>query len=168
MPDNVELKARYTDHDRAKSILKEIGAGFDRIERQLDTYFRVPRGRLKLREIEDFPSELIFYERIENGGRRDCLYHLVESNDPAGLKSLLEACLGSWTRVSKTRNVYRFKNVKINLDEVEGLGNFIEFEAAADGDPESAELLIGELVEKFGIEPGDVELKSYSDLLGNR
>jgi adenylate cyclase class IV len=167
MPENVELKARYSDLTNAETILNEIGARFDRNERQLDTYFEVPRGRLKLREIMGFPSELIYYERIETGGRRDCLYHLVESDDPAGLKLLLDACLGSWINVRKNRKVYRYKNVKINLDEVEGLGKFIEFEVAVE-DPEDAELLIAELVEKFGIKTGDVELKSYSDLLGDR
>ena len=168
MPENVELKARFPDHRRAGEILDSIGASYEGTERQVDTYFRASRGRLKIREIRGEPAELIFYERIESGERRDCTYFLHRFDDPENLRLLLEAGLGSWARVEKTRKVYRYQNVKINLDDVKGLGRFIEFEAAAEGDPESADRIVKELVEKFEIAPGQVVLESYSDLLGGR
>jgi len=168
LPENVELKARFPDHNRAEEVLDDIGASYEGLERQVDTYFRVTRGRLKIREIEGKPAELIFYERIESGERRDCLYFLHRFDEPENLRLLLEAGLGSWARVEKTRKVYRYQNVKVNLDDVSGLGRFIEFEAAAEGDPESTNRMVEKLVEKFEIAPGQIVLESYSDLLGDR
>jgi adenylate cyclase class IV len=165
MPENVELKARFSDLSVAEGILADIGAGFEGVEKQVDTYFVVPRGRLKLREIEGSSAELIFYERVESGDRRDCLYHICRFDDPADLRFLLDACLGRWIQVKKVRRVYRFENVKINLDDVEELGSFIEFEAAVQGDPDAADDVVRDLVNRFGIDPGDIVLKSYSDLV---
>ena len=167
MPENVELKARFPDHGAAEDILEGMGARFEGTEKQVDTYFVVPRGRLKLREIEGLPSELIYYERVESGERRDCLYQIYRSEKSRDLKKLLEACLGGWTEVRKIRKVYRLENVKINLDEVEGLGRFIEFEVSVEGDPGGADDVVNSLVDRFGISPVDVVLESYSDLLGS-
>jgi predicted adenylyl cyclase CyaB len=164
----VELKARYPDHGKAMGILSDLGSREGGTEEQVDTYFDVGSGRLKLREIAGSEAELIFYRRNESGGRRDCTYDIFRHPDPSALKTVLTAALGVQSRVRKTRHVHWLEGVKVNLDDVEGLGRFIEFEAAADArGPERAQCVVRDMVSRFGIRPEDVISSSYSDMLGH-
>jgi adenylate cyclase class IV len=61
---NLELKARHADLDAARKIVRAIaGVRSGGVEMQVDTYFHVPHGRLKLREINEESATLIFYDR---------------------------------------------------------------------------------------------------------
>jgi len=59
---NIEIKAKCNDQEKIRSVLKSRNADFKGTDHQIDTYFKVNNGRLKLREgnIENF---LVFYER---------------------------------------------------------------------------------------------------------
>src|SRR3989338_4175717 len=59
---NIEIKARSTNQDQIRAFFLKNGADFKGTDHQIDTYFKVENGRLKLREgnIENF---LVFYER---------------------------------------------------------------------------------------------------------
>jgi len=163
---NVELKARYPDQEKPRAILKELRASFEGVEKQVDTYFKVPAGRLKLREIAGGGSELIFYRRDEAAARRDCAYEIATIPDPSKLKDVLVSALRVDVRVAKTREVYRLAGVKINLDEVHGLGGFIEFEVRVQGnDFDGADSKVKELMKRFGIGAGDALCCSYSDMV---
>ncbi len=168
MPENVELKARYPAREAARGILEDMGAEVFRTEEQVDTYFRVPEGRLKLREIEGQPSELIYYQRVENGGRRDCVYQIYRHPRSEELGKVLASALGVRVVVRKTREVYYLGRVKVNLDLVRDLGSFIEFEVPVEEEgPASAERKARELRKKFSIKDDDLVLCSYSDLVGS-
>ena len=47
---NSEIKARCTDQEAVRHYLREHGADFKGTDHQIDTYFHVPKGRLKLRQ----------------------------------------------------------------------------------------------------------------------
>ena len=47
---NVELKARIASLEDATRAAEKIGATFEGVLEQVDTYFRANEGRLKLRE----------------------------------------------------------------------------------------------------------------------
>ena len=68
--------------------------------------------------------------------------------------------------VVKARRLFFWKGVRIHLDRVEGLGDFIEFEAVIgeDLDRGSAGRLVEELRHAFGIEDGRLLSGSYCDL----
>ncbi len=149
-------------------MLKQLGATRKGSEEQADTYFHVPDGRLKLREIADAPAELIYYERNESGKRRDCNYWIFRTDDPEPLKALLEEALGVDMIVAKKREVYYLDRVKINLDRVVGLGDFIEFEVPADEGFEPADRRARELKSQLGVRDDDVVACSYSDLVRGR
>ncbi len=166
IPTNVELKARCADPGKARQILEQLGAERLGAEEQVDTYFSVPSGRLKLREIAGAPSELVWYRRVETGERRDCDYELSRHDDASELKRVLACALGVKARVAKKREVYGLGRTKINLDEVVGLGCFIEFEAEVVAQVSAeAEERVRDLTKRFGLAPEDVVLVSYSDLL---
>jgi predicted adenylyl cyclase CyaB len=72
------------------------------------------------------------------------------------------------TVVDKTRDIFWLDNVKIHLDQVEGLGCFLEIEAQdteGTGDEGVLRQQCEALMQKFGVEASDLIQKSYSDLL---
>ena len=136
---------------------------------QKDTYFEVARGRLKLREEEGSPTSLIAYERPDVRSQKESRYRIVEVHDADGLREALTDVLGIRVVVTKERRLFVFDGVRIHLDCVDGLGDFIEFEGVvgSDGssDLERFEKLLTELRHSFGIAEGDLLEGSYSDLL---
>jgi predicted adenylyl cyclase CyaB len=164
---NVEIKARYGDLARAQEIVLAIGAKFSGELRQIDTYFKVNHGRLKLREINSREAQLIFYERPNEAEARLSDYQILPVGDPASFKTLLTSALGIWKVVEKKRLLYWFENVRIHLDSVTGLGDFIEFEGIVEfaGEKENVRQKVERLMQDFAISSPDLIGLSYSDLM---
>jgi predicted adenylyl cyclase CyaB len=166
---NLELKTRCGDHAAAEAALRDLGATREWSLRQVDTYFTVPRGRLKLREQEGRDvAELIAYDRPNETDVRASDYQLVPVSHPAAMKSALTRTLGLRVVVAKRRTLWRWHNVRIHLDEVESLGTFLEFEAVL-ASPEEPEAVSRERVERLTrelqVRETDRIADSYSDLL---
>ena len=165
---NIELKARCKDLRRAADAAITVGATRAGELRQLDTYFRFDHGRLKLRETEGRAAELIAYERANEAAFRNSDYYVIPVAQPEAMKAALAQRLGVRGEVRKRRELLMWHNVRIHLDEVVGLGTFVEFEAVispADGEETSHERL-ARLTEVLGIRDEDRIAVSYSDLAG--
>lgn len=164
---NVELKARYPDLNKAEQICQELPSSLLGIDHQIDTYFQVSQGRLKLRESTLSGSHLIYYERENRQDARESLYEISLVSHPAQLKLLLSKALGIRSVVEKKRKIYLYQHVRIHLDLVERLGTFLEFEAVMSSEMKSAEgvVLVHELKERFHILPEWRLSASYGDLL---
>ncbi len=166
---NVEVKVKCVNHDRARAFLQANGAVFAGKERQVDTYFKVERGRLKLREGET-RTALIFYQRNDQAGPRRSEWLLFEMERESTLKEILLRSLDQLVTVEKKREVYYLDNLKFNLDTVEGLGAFLEIEALAPGRGFREDELVEQCercLQEMGIEPEDLVTVSYSDLLAD-
>lgn len=163
---NVELKARDPDPARSRAVCAELGAEDRGLLSQRDTYFRAADGRLKLREDGGRAAELIAYRRADLPGERESAYRIVEVPQPEDLRRALAETLGVEVVVAKQRHLFLWENVRIHLDEVEGLGSFIELEAVAD--PESdltrEQQQVQALRDAFGIAESSLVALSYSDL----
>jgi Adenylate cyclase, class 2 (thermophilic) len=165
MPVNLELKARIELPSRMLRILRKIGTPAGTLL-QTDTYFKIGKGRLKLREFSKGKSELIFYMRNEKRGRRWSEYSILTLSDAEEMKEFLRKCLGITVVVRKVRHVFYYKKVcRIHFDEVKGLGKFIEFEIIAKRDKQQAIFLYNKLVKCFGINAQNTIRCSYADLL---
>jgi adenylate cyclase class 2 len=164
---NIEFKARLTDFVAAEAIALEVATHRQGTERQVDTYFKVPQGRLKLREIEGRGAWLIGYARPNDDACRESAYRLVKIADAAGLRATLATALGELVCVRKVREIYLHHNVRIHLDRVEELGEFLEFEAVlgAGEDEGVSQQRLDTLIEKFTPTLGEAIAGSYSDLL---
>ncbi len=167
---NVEIKARCDDPGPIRAVLRERGARFVGEDHQIDTYFNVPRGRLKLRE-GAIEHALIFYERTnQSGPKRSDVWLYRPEADPA-LKALLTAALGVRIIVDKRREICFIDNVKFHIDRVEGLGAFVEIEAIDEDGSIGEEALRAQCeayLRLFRISPEDLVALSYSDLLSDR
>jgi predicted adenylyl cyclase CyaB len=167
MPRNFELKARIGDWDSALRAARSVATAELGELHQIDTYFRAAKGRLKLREFATGPAELIAYFREDEREAKASDYRVVRVDDAEGILAALAATLGILVRVAKRRLVYLHDNVRIHLDRVEGLGEFIEFEAIVDAAHDEARCheTLSRLREVFGLHASDLLIGSYSDMI---
>ena len=165
---NIELKVRLNSLEDAVAVCQTIEAQFRGDIHQLDTYFSCPNGRLKLRECDPGDNYLVFYTRPDTPDSKasDYSIHFV---DPE-IRSLLEQAYGINTIVKKVRSLWLWKNVRIHLDRVDGLGTFIEFEAVLSDkfDDDDGFQKLDVLRKKFGIENDEMLDVSYADLVSGR
>ena len=163
---NIEIKARCNDRERAEENLTALGAGPAGLFDQKDTYFNVEEGRLKLRLIGPDDGHLIFYRREDIAEPTRSDYEIAFTTDPEALGLMLREVLGSWIEVKKRREVWLWENVRIHLDEVKDLGNFVELEAVTDekGVQESHQR-VETLMRALEIRPDHLIACSYGDLL---
>src|SRR5579875_3842216 len=126
---NLELKARDLDPETTLARCLALGAQDRGLLAQRDTYFAGTRGRLKLREHGGAGGELIHYLRSDAAEPEPSTYVLAPVPETEPLREALDGALGTRIVVAKRRRLLLWENVRIHLDEVEGLGRFIEFEA---------------------------------------
>lgn len=164
---NAEFKAMRSDHDDLIDKLKPFNPRFVGEDHQVDTYFNVAEGRLKLRE-GNIENALIYYNREDITGTKVShviLYSHAPSNN---LKEILIAVHGVKVVVSKKRKIYFVDNVKFHFDEVDNLGAFVEVEAIEQDDNRGTERISEQSTfysNLFGILPHEYLPSSYSDML---
>ncbi len=165
---NIEIKARCFHPEKVEAFLLSAGARFVGLDHQKDTYFNVPSGRLKLRQ-GNIENTLIFYNRPDQEGPKQSDFSLSKMTDGAATEQLLEKALGVKVVVDKYRKIFYIDNVKFHLDEVPGLGSFVEIEA---GNLADVSKTIDDLkaqcdyyMKAFEIADADLINHSYSDML---
>ncbi|MCK5158410.1 MAG: class IV adenylate cyclase [Candidatus Heimdallarchaeota archaeon] len=163
---DVEIKAKCEDHARIRNILKKKGALFGGEDHQIDVYFKSPTGRLKIRK-STIESVLVYYIRDNIKGIKPSEYYLYKAPEPEKLEELLKIALGELITVKKKREVYFIDNVKFNIDDVKGLGKFVEIEAITTNPDEIEHMdeIIRSYIKLFDIKEIDIQSHSYSDLL---
>lgn len=164
---NIEFKAQVVDWKAARQIAASVATSTLGVEQQVDTYFVAAQGRLKLREIAGCGAWLIGYERPNRREARGSDYRLIPVSEPTELQAALAATLGIRVVVHKRREIYLVENVRIHLDQVEGLGEFLEFEAVLDPaiDDVRGHGQVAALKIRFQDALGEAIASGYADLL---
>lgn len=165
---NLEIKAKCFHPQKVEAFLLSANARFVGTDHQTDVYFNCPNGRLKLRK-GNIENNLIFYDRPNQKGPKQSNFQLTPVADAEAMQQLLTAAFGVKVLVEKKRRIYYINNVKVHLDELTGLGNFVEIEAGNLIDPSKTIDELTEqctmLMEAFGIEQQHLIDKSYSDMV---
>ena len=162
---NFEFKAHLRDAAHVRATLKRLRARFVGTDHQVDTYFQIPAGRLKIRagRIE---NSLIFYRRTNSARARRSTVEMMLLPRRNSVRAILAGALGVLAVVDKRREIYFVGNVKIHLDRVRGLGTFVEVEAMTrSGDIGKVRAQAAKFQELFAISPADIVPQSYSDLI---
>jgi predicted adenylyl cyclase CyaB len=164
---NVEIKAWASDFAAQRSKAVELAGGPPEVLHQEDTFFRSRRGRLKLRKFSDAAGELIHYERADAEGPSESRYMIIPTGEPIVLRDALSKALGTLGTVVKRRELFLIEGTRVHLDEVEGLGHFLELEAVLGPDEsrESGEERVRQLSTALGIEDSDLIDSAYIDLI---
>ena len=168
MPVNIiEIKAKCADASKIRAILQKMEADFKGIDHQIDTYFKVTNGRLKLRE-GNIENTLIHYNRPNQAGPKNSQVTYRRLPPNIDLKEVIAAAMGILTVVDKKRGIYFIDNVKFHLDEVKDLGTFVEIEAIDTTGTIGQEKLLEQCnyyLRLFKIETTDLIDISYSDMV---
>ncbi len=170
MPSNIEIKARARDFSNIRSRAEALTDTPVQVLPQEDTFFGVAHGRLKLRVRGEGPAQLIYYERPDQDGPKRSDYHIFETSDPESLKQTLGLALGIRGVVRKTRYLYMVGQTRVHLDDVEGLGQFMELEVVMRSGQEDAEgqAIARDLMSKLGVAEADLLEGAYMDLIEER
>jgi adenylate cyclase class 2 len=162
---NFEFKAHLDDETHVRATLKRLRARFLGTDRQVDTYFQVPAGRLKIREGR-LENSLIFYQRNNAAKARRSHVELMLLPRRNSVRAILSGALAVLAVVDKRREIYFVGNVKIHLDRVRGLGTFLEVEAMTrSGDIKKVRAQAVKYQKLFAIPREDIVPQSYSDLI---
>lgn len=164
---NYEFKARAQNLNKLEQKLLELNPVFRGEDHQIDTYFNVKTGRLKMRE-GNIENALIYYERPDTADAKQSDIILYRHLPDSSLKDILTKVNGIKVIVDKRRRIYFIGNIKFHFDAVIELGTFIEVEAI----DETALMDMEKLKEQckyyfsyFGLNDSDYINKSYSDLI---
>jgi predicted adenylyl cyclase CyaB len=170
LPTNIEIKARVRDLAQTQSRAEAVSDAPVEVIPQEDIFFHTPRGRLKLRLLHSRQGQLIYYTRPDREGPKRSDYHISYTSDPENLRRVLELAYGVRGIVRKTRYLYRVGQTRIHLDDVEGLGQFVELEVVMrPGQPDGEGQAIAEaLISSLGVEKSDLLEGAYMDLLDSR
>lgn len=166
MARNVEIKARLSDPGATRRRAEALADGPGAVLEQTDTFFGVAAGRLKLRQTAG-SGELIFYLRADDPDPKESRYERVTVADAPALRDLLAAALGVRGEVVKRRVLLRSGRTRIHLDEVRGLGAFLELEVEL-RDADSVQAGKDEarrLMQALGVEAAALVPEAYVDLL---
>lgn len=164
---NVEIKARCSNPNIIEEILLDKKARYIGTDHQIDTYFKVNEGRLKLRE-GNIENALICYQRENVSGPKSSNVLLYKSNPESALKDVLAKSCGILCVVDKARKIFFIENIKFHIDEVKDLGSFVEIEAIDEKNNigiEKLEEQTNYFINLFSIQAQDLITNSYSDLI---
>ncbi|WP_323898495.1 class IV adenylate cyclase [Aeromonas caviae] len=167
MPRNIEIKARIAGVDdlipRAAAIADKGPVDIA----QDDTFFRCESGRFKLRTLSPSAGQLIFYRRPDQQGPKESYYHITPTNEPDKLRETLTLACGQIGRVRKQRTLLLVGRTRIHLDQVQGLGHFLELEVVLEEDEplEAGMQEANDIMAQLEVEPSQLIEGAYLDLL---
>jgi len=181
----VELKASLTDRaaDDVPARIPALGFVPEDVVRETDIYFngierdfRRTDEALRLRSVQFLPDgrreSLLTYKgpKLDRISNTRTEYETAVS-DGETAKKLLEA-LGcrEFAAVEKIRRTYRLEDVKLCLDEVAGLGSFLELEILAGSEDCRAAAVdrLLALLDGLGISRDSLSRRSYLELLAEK
>lgn len=167
MPSNIEIKARVRDQQGMRKTASELATEPMVVLEQVDAFFKCQNGRLKLRMFKDGTAELIQYHRPDTTDSKQSDYQIYPVEKPEELRQLLARSLGETVVVKKRRELFLVDQTRIHLDEVDGLGAYMELEVVLREDQSAKEgsQIAHDLMSKLGVEEGDLVSCAYADLL---
>lgn len=164
---NIEIKARVRDLEEFAARLRTLKPGKARVFVQEDVFFPTPHGRLKLRILGPRTGELIRYDRPDRTGPKASDYEIFRTREPQKLRKLLSEALGVRGIVKKTRLLVLVGQTRVHLDQVQGLGLYMELEVVLlPGQTEKdGQMIAARLMKVLGISSRDLVRGAYIDLL---
>jgi predicted adenylyl cyclase CyaB len=167
MARNIEIKARVRDRLALVARVQSIADGPPVEMVQEDAFFVCANGRLKLRAFSESEGELIFYRRPNSAAPKESQYFVTPTVCPSKLRETLASALGECGWVRKKRTLFLAGRTRIHIDEVDGLGDFMELEVVLSENQSAVEgvATARRLMEQLGINEDDLVDRAYVDLL---
>jgi adenylate cyclase class IV len=112
-------------------------------------------------------SSLIFYNRPDTLDAKLSEYDIAAVVEPDSLRSVLAKAHGVRGEVVKTRKLFLVGQTRVHVDSVEGLGDYVELEVVLDDQQsvEDGQAVARDLMQKLGIDKGDLLTGAYMDMI---
>lgn len=166
---NIELKVAVKDFKEITNSLKKNQADFKGKFSQVDTYYNFKNKRLKIRGIDHKIYQLITYYRYDQAGFKisDYTIKYLNQKELKYYKQHLGRLYGESVKVSKKRELWIYKNTRIHLDKIRGIGKFLELETVVNNslDFKNLEEEHRKIINLLHLSHYKKINKSYSDLL---
>ena len=164
----IEIKARCSNPSKVRQLLlQQPNIQFIGVDAQMDTYFKIPSGRLKLRE-GNIENSLIYYDRENKKDAKKSDVTLYKPTEVVSLKAVLLAALPTLIVVKKKREIYFIDHIKFHIDTLTTLGSFIEIEVIDATDAMNITKMKKQCqwyMELLDVQKEDLMENSYSDML---
>lgn len=163
MPTNLELKIRLKNPGKVYKKITELNARSIGELDQTDIYYKNEKYRIKLR-LENENQTLIKYLRNEGEGERWSDFEIIklEQNDA---RKYLSDILQEEIVVEKKRKLFLYDNTRIHIDQVKGLGDFLELETLLINGKKEASARFNKIKSLLSIREEKEIRKSYRDLM---
>ncbi len=175
MRKEIEVKAKLNNSEKVISNLKKLGCVLSEPVTQHDTIFvgddygafdefQADKNLLRVRETE---GKFILTLKQPKSNEQDAIEHETEVKDAGEMREILQHMgLHEAVRVKKARMKTHYNEWEICLDEVDGLGLFIEVEKIADDpDVEAVKNELFDFLKGLGIKPEDRITNGYDTLI---
>ena len=169
----IEVKAKVKDFEIIKNKLKEIGCVLSMPIIQ-DDYIYNKKGLNLYKDNAGFPvlrireqnGKIIFTLKKNRSNELDCIEKELEVSNKDILKDIFELLdYESTVEVHKKRIKTNYKDYEICLDEVDGLGSYIEVEKMSDEDGEKVQNELFEFLQTLGVSKEDRVFNGYDTLI---
>lgn len=163
---NIEIKTRVRNESHVRDYMRTRGTQHE-TQYQRDAFFHAAHGRLKLRCFSDGTGVLVAYDRPDLSGPKLSDYLLAPVADAVACEAALTRSLGVRGIVEKKREISIVGQTRIHLDEVRGLGLFLELEVVLrpDQDHQAGEAIDTSLMRDLNIQSDDLLEQAYIDML---
>lgn len=168
MPKNLEIKVPVKNLSKLIKIVENKGGVLIYSSRQIDVYYKLKSGRLKVRNSANGEKSVIFYRRVEDGSERWSDFEVIPVQNPEEWIKFFDKFLDRLVVVDKHRTLYHFQNTRIHFDKIKSLGSFVEIETKVIGSKSKARKEFAEIMELLKLNPQEQILNSYSDLILER
>jgi adenylate cyclase class 2 len=168
----VEVKVKVENLEEVKKKLEELGTKFEAPKKQVDDYYkqkgkemeRQSKGSYLLR-IRREDKNSFFTMKVLTGTRGIWEEYETKIDNLNEMEKILEK-LGFSKVISKvkTREQGKLDDFEINLDKIEGLGDFVEFQLISNNGEEAKKRIL-EIIEKLKLPRENVIHKGYARLL---
>ena len=167
MARNIEVKASIHDLDAVQARVAALTTAPSEVLHQINTFFAVPHGRLKIREFSDGTGELISYARPDQLGPKESVYMRFGCENAKALSETLARALPVRGTVAKRREVFLLGQTRVHLDQVDQLGSFVEPEVVLRDSQtvEQGEHAAHELLRALDIPETALIAEAYIDLI---
>jgi len=174
----IEVKVKINNRQEILDQLKELGCTLPEPKIQKDIIF-VPQGftlgedlkkGINFLRIRESNGKKIFTLKQPQSNELDCIEKEMEIDDPEAMKDIMKL-LGyqEAVRVNKARIETKYQDYTICIDQVEGLGDFIETERlideAEDKDAEKVQEESLVFLESLGVDRSNRQDKGYDTLM---
>lgn len=175
MKKEIEVKAKIKSPKDIIAKLKKLGCKISKPIIQDDTIFARYHGSStrhhsgeNILRIRRANNKILFTVKQSQKNELDCIEHEISVDDAKETRSIIEM-LGykEKVRVCKTRIKTRYNGWEICVDEVKGLGNFMEVEEITNGETDSKKVQekLFCFLETLGVKRADQVMNGYDTLM---